>query len=122
MLIALFRPVSFRPGRLKRYGSSGIPGGSVGTTSQRVESFFIGTFSWIHACSFVRIARSPTVVNIQNLIDDRKCFEPARELRWPEGVTCPHCASGAITKQGHDSTQPGRQRYTIRTQSHLGLP
>jgi transposase-like protein len=59
---------------------------------------------------FVRIARSRTVVNIQNLIDDLKCFETVRELRWPQGVTCPHCDSVAITKQGHDSTQPERQR------------
>jgi hypothetical protein len=35
----------------KKEGSSGIPGGSVGTTSQGVESFFIGTFSRSHACS-----------------------------------------------------------------------
>src|SRR5664280_2229146 len=55
--------------------------------------------------------RSRTVVNIQNLIDDIKCFETVRQLRWPEGVTCPHCASSRITKQGHDTTQPERQRY-----------
>ncbi len=30
---------------------------------------------------------------------------------WPQGVTCPHCTSGRITKQGHDTTQPARQRY-----------
>jgi transposase-like protein len=59
---------------------------------------------------FVRIARSRTVVNIQNLIDDLKCFETVRELRRPHGVNCPHCDSTAITKQGHDSTRPERQR------------
>jgi transposase-like protein len=69
---------------------------------------------------FVRIARSRTVVNIQNLIDDLKCFETVRELRWPQGVTCPHCDSVAITKQGHDSTQPERQRYQCQVcQKHF---
>ena len=69
---------------------------------------------------FVRIARSRTVVNIQNLIDDLKCFETVRELRWPQGVTCPHCDSAQITKQGHDSTQPERQRYRCQAcQKHF---
>ena len=51
------------------------------------------------------------VLNIQNLIDDAKCFETVRELRWPGGVTCPDCGSRNVTKQGHDDTQPQRQRY-----------
>ncbi len=51
------------------------------------------------------------MVNIRNLIDDVKCFQTVRDLRWPQGVTCPHCTSGRITKQGHDTTQPARQRY-----------
>ena len=51
------------------------------------------------------------VLNIQNLIDDAKCFETVRELRWPGGVTCPECGSRNVTKQGHDDTQPKRQRY-----------
>jgi transposase-like protein len=59
----------------------------------------------------LQIARSPTVFNIQNLVDDLKCFETVRDVRWPRGVTCPHCGSAQITKQGHDSTQPERQRY-----------
>jgi len=69
---------------------------------------------------FVPIARSRTVVNIQRLIDDLKCFETVRELRWPQGVTCPHCDSSRITKQGHDSTQPERQRYQCQAcQKHF---
>jgi len=51
------------------------------------------------------------MLNIQNLIDDAKCFETVRQMRWPDGVTCPHCASARVTKQGHDETQPARQRY-----------
>ncbi len=51
------------------------------------------------------------MINLQNLIDDAKCFETVREMRWPEGVTCPQCASQSITKQGQDETQAHRQRY-----------
>jgi len=39
------------------------------------------------------------VLNIQNLIDDAKCFESVRELRWPGGVTCPDCDRRDVTKQ-----------------------
>ena len=45
------------------------------------------------------------------LIDDQKCFELVRKLRWPEGVTCPHCDSPQVSKRGLDETQPCRQRY-----------
>src|SRR3954452_16220786 len=51
------------------------------------------------------------MLDIQNLIDDRKCFETVRQIRWPDGVTCPHCTSPRVTGQGHDETQPARQRY-----------
>src|SRR4051812_48713887 len=57
------------------------------------------------------------MVNIQALIDDAKCFETVRAMRWPDGVRCPGCGSDRITKDGRDDTQPERQRYTIRTQS-----
>ena len=45
------------------------------------------------------------------LIDDQKCFQTVRELRWPEGVRCPHCDSTQVTKRGFDDTQKERQRY-----------
>lgn len=51
------------------------------------------------------------LVQIANLIDDAKCFETVRQLRWPEGVTCPHCQSRNVTKDGRDDTQVERQRY-----------
>ena len=44
------------------------------------------------------------------LIDDRKCFQTVRELRWPDGVRCPHCESRQVTKRGFDDTQKDRQR------------
>jgi transposase-like protein len=51
------------------------------------------------------------MLNIQKLIDDAKCYETVRELRWPEGVRCAHCDSAQGTKQGRDTTQPYRQKY-----------
>src|SRR5512146_1135942 len=51
------------------------------------------------------------MVNIQDLIDDAKCYETIRALRWPDGVTCPHCGSPSVIKDGRDDTQPHRQRY-----------
>ncbi len=51
------------------------------------------------------------MLNIQNLIDDAKCYTTVRDMRWPQGTVCPHCASRQITKRGHDDTQPHRQRY-----------
>jgi len=51
------------------------------------------------------------MLNILNLIDDAGCFETVRAMRWPQGVTCPHCRSPQITKQGRDESQPERQKY-----------
>ena len=55
------------------------------------------------------------MLNIQNLIDDAKCFETVRQMRWTNGVTCPHCTSPHVTKQGYDETQPARQKYECVT-------
>jgi transposase-like protein len=51
------------------------------------------------------------MINLQSLIDDAKCYEAVRQLRWPEGVRCPHCNAAQVTKQGRDTTQPARQKY-----------
>jgi transposase-like protein len=50
-------------------------------------------------------------VNLQSLMDDAKCNETVRALRWPEGVRCPHCAASPVTQPGRDTTQPARQKY-----------
>ena len=51
------------------------------------------------------------MINIQQLIDDAKCYEMVRELRWTDGVRCPHCGSEEIIKRGRDEQQAHRQRY-----------
>ena len=50
-------------------------------------------------------------VIIQRLIDDVQCYQPVRELRWPDGVECPSCESKDVIKRGFDDTEPARQRY-----------
>lgn len=49
--------------------------------------------------------------NIQDLIDDEKCYVEVRRLRWPEGVRCPKCGSGQVTKRGKHNRDKPRQRY-----------
>jgi transposase-like protein len=55
-----------------------------------------------------------TLINIQALVSDASCFQKVRELRWPGGVTCPHCGSDDTVKRGKDETQPERQRYECK--------
>ena len=55
------------------------------------------------------------LVNILGIIDDAKCYEMVRQLRWPDGVRCPHCDADTIVKQGRDDTEPQRQRYECRS-------
>jgi transposase-like protein len=54
------------------------------------------------------------VVNLCGLLDDAKCFALVRQHRWPTGARCPGCDSDAITRDGHDDTQPDRQRYRCK--------
>ena len=56
------------------------------------------------------------MINIQlkNLLDDKKCYEVVRELRWPNDVECPKCKSADVKKRGFHSNQAYRQRYVCR--------
>lgn len=54
-------------------------------------------------------------LNIAGLIDDARCFEVVRELKWPNGVKCPHCGSSHIKKRGFHNTQAHRQRYLCKS-------
>jgi len=53
----------------------------------------------------------PVLINLQTLIDEQKCYETVRQLRWPEGVTCSKCNSKHVVKRGFDEIQRHRQRY-----------
>ena len=55
------------------------------------------------------------MVNIQDLFDDAKCYLTIREMRWPDGVSCPRCSSESVIKNGRDDAEPHRQRYECRS-------
>jgi len=54
------------------------------------------------------------LVNLSGLMDDAKCFAFVRQHRWLDGVRCLVCDSNAVVRDGHDDTQPCRQRYRCR--------
>ena len=54
------------------------------------------------------------LVNFSALLDDAKCFALVRQHRWPDGVRCPACASGAVIRDGCDDRQRSRQRYRCK--------
>jgi len=56
-------------------------------------------------------ATMDSLVKLPSLVDDAKCFDTVRRLRWPEGVRCPQCESDKVARHGHDDRQPERQRY-----------
>jgi transposase-like protein len=51
------------------------------------------------------------IININGLIDEDKCYQKVRELRWPKEVKCPWCDSSNIVKNGRDSKHSGCQHY-----------
>ncbi len=48
---------------------------------------------------------------IHHLIDDEKCYNEVRKLRWPDGVRCPHCDAKLVNKRGFHTHPAHRQRY-----------
>src|SRR3954447_11696647 len=60
------------------------------------------------------IMAAPDLVHLSGLLDDAKCFAFVRQRRWPEGVRCPCCDSGAVIRDGCDDTQRHRQRYRCK--------
>jgi transposase-like protein len=55
------------------------------------------------------------MIHIQALIDNAKCYQTVRDLRWPNGTTCPHCQSQKVISKGRDDTQKDRRRYQCKT-------
>lgn len=50
-------------------------------------------------------------VTILRLVDEAKCVQTVRNLRWPTGVKCPRCQADTVAKRDFDDTQKHRQRY-----------
>jgi transposase-like protein len=51
------------------------------------------------------------MVNIRDLIDDARCYQTVREMRWPDRILCLHCSSESVIKDKRDDTPLHRQRY-----------
>ena len=54
------------------------------------------------------------MLTLSKLIDEDKCYETIRTMRWPEGVSCIECSSKNVTKRGKHDTYSARQRYVCR--------
>lgn len=53
-------------------------------------------------------------LSIKQLISEEQCYETIRQLRWSNGVACPHCDSEQIIKRGKHSHQIARSRYECK--------
>ena len=51
------------------------------------------------------------MLKIDNLIDDAKCYESVRQMRWPDGVRGVWCKSDDVKRRGMHQRQRERQRY-----------
>jgi transposase-like protein len=55
------------------------------------------------------------ILNIRHLIDDAKCYDTVRSLRWPDNkVKCPICNSENVVKNGHDTKHTEQQKYQCK--------
>ena len=55
------------------------------------------------------------LIKLTNLLDEAKCYEVIRQLRWPDGVVCLHCRGTGVVRNGHDDRERHRQRYLCKT-------
>ena len=54
------------------------------------------------------------LIKLTNLLDEAKCYEVIRQLRWPDGVVCLHCRGRGVVRNGHDDRERHRQRYLCK--------
>ena len=47
-------------------------------------------------------------------MDESACYDFLREIRWADGVQCPHCSDFSIRKNGHDEVHKCRQKYECK--------
>ena len=54
------------------------------------------------------------LIGIKDVIEDRLCYEKIRELRWSEGVRCPHCNSLSYRRKGRHPHCEHRHCYQCK--------
>jgi len=64
------------------------------------------------------MAKVRSEMDLINLVErfrsEDECRAYLEELRWPDGVRCPHCHAREVIKRGHDERQAHRQRYACQ--------
>lgn len=55
-----------------------------------------------------------SILTIKKLVSEKQCYEAIRELRWQEGVYCPHCDNREVIKRGFDNKRLN-QRYQCKS-------
>ena len=50
-------------------------------------------------------------INLLSLMDEAKCYELLRQIRWADGLYYLHCQSEDVDQNGHDENHPSNQRY-----------
>jgi len=53
------------------------------------------------------------MLNLTQLIDDAKCYESVRQMRWSEGICCFKCSTQQVIKRGKDETQPQQSAIPV---------
>ncbi|MFM8332073.1 MAG: transposase, partial [Candidatus Methylumidiphilus sp.] len=56
-----------------------------------------------------------SIISIKHLVSEAQCYETLRQLRWQEGVHCPHCDSGETIRRGYDGPERHLRRYECKT-------
>lgn len=51
---------------------------------------------------------------LNDLIDEEKCDEEVRRMRWAHGPECPRCGSNEVVKRGRNHRQMACRRYSCR--------
>ncbi|MCP4703183.1 MAG: IS1595 family transposase [candidate division Zixibacteria bacterium] len=51
---------------------------------------------------------------IPQLIDNARCYDEVRRMRWPNGVRCPGCTSNKIAKRGKNHRHQECRRYRCK--------
>ncbi|MGK7913499.1 MAG: transposase [Synechococcus sp.] len=51
------------------------------------------------------------MLNLVKRLDESKCYEAVRQLRWLAGVRCSRCSGERVFKRGTDELDADRQHY-----------
>jgi len=57
----------------------------------------------------------PLILSIKHLVSEAQCYETVRQLRWQEGVSCPHCDSSDTIRRGFADSERHLQRYECKS-------